>query len=222
VLFRDRADAGRQLAERLTHYANDPAVVVLALPRGGVPVAAEVAARLQAPLDVWLARKLGVPGHEELALGAIASGGVRVLQADVVRSAGVTDAQIEQLTAREQGEVARREALYRAGRPALELRDRVVMLIDDGLATGATMRAAILALRQCQPARLVVAVPVASPEICDEIGRLVDEMLCLATPRPFYAVGAWYDDFTQTSDDEVRELLRQATACRAPTTQTIV
>jgi putative phosphoribosyl transferase len=212
MIFRDRADAGRQLAELLARYADDPNVVVLALPRGGVPVAYEVARRLLAPLDVWLVRKLGVPGHEELAMGAIASGGVRVLQHDVVQAAGVSEAQLQRVTERERTELARREAAYRDGKPPLDLRGRTVILIDDGLATGATMRAAILALRQHDPACIVVAVPTASPDVCAEFQRLVDEMVCAATPQPFYAVGAWYDDFSQTTDDEVRELLRRSEA----------
>jgi putative phosphoribosyl transferase len=212
MIFRDRADAGRQLAERLTRYANDPNVIVLALPRGGVPVAYEVARRLHAPLDVWLVRKLGVPGHEELAMGAIASGGVRVLQTDVAQAADVSEEQLQRVTARERAELARREEAYRDGQPPLDLRGRTVLLIDDGLATGATMRAAILALRQHEPGRIVVAVPTASPDVCAEFQRLVDEMVCAATPQPFYAVGAWYDDFSQTTDDEVRELLRRAEA----------
>jgi predicted phosphoribosyltransferase len=216
MLFRDRADAGRQLAERLARYADVPNVIVLALPRGGVPVAYEVARRLHAPLDVWLVRKLGVPGHEELAMGAIASGGVRVLQADVARAAGVSEEQLERVTARERAELARREAAYRAGKPPLNLRGRTAILIDDGLATGATMRAAILALRQHAPVRVVVAVPTASPDVCAEFQQLVDEMVCAATPQPFYAVGAWYDDFSQTTDDEVRDLLRQAEAVSTP------
>jgi predicted phosphoribosyltransferase len=212
MIFRDRADAGRQLAERLTRYADDPNVIVLGLPRGGVPVAYEVARRLRASLDVWLVRKLGVPGHEELAMGAIASGGVRVLQTDVAQAAGVSAEQLQGVTDRERAELARREAAYRDGKPPLDLHGRTVILIDDGLATGATMRAAILALRQHAPARIVVAVPTASPDICDQLGQLVDDMVCAATPQPFYAVGAWYDDFSQTTDDEVRDLLRRAEA----------
>jgi predicted phosphoribosyltransferase len=216
MIFRDRDDAGQQLAQRLTRYADDPNVVALALPRGGVPVAYEVARRLRAPLDVWLVRKVGVPGHEELAMGAIASGGVRVLQADVAQAAGVSEEQLQRVTERERAELARREEAYRDGKPPLDLHGRTAILIDDGLATGATMRAAILALRQHEPARIVVAVPTASPDVCAEFQRLVDEMVCAATPQPFYAVGAWYDDFSQTTDDEVRDLLRQAEVVSTP------
>jgi predicted phosphoribosyltransferase len=211
-LFTDRRHAGRVLAAALKTYAGRDDLVVLALPRGGVPVAYEVARRLHAPLNVWLVRKLGVPGHEELAMGAIASGGVRVLQTDVAQAAGVSAEQLQRVTARERAELARREEAYRDGKPPLDLRGRTAILIDDGLATGASMRAANLALRQHAPARIVVAVPTASPDVCAELQRLVDEMLCAATPQPFYAVGAWYDDFSQTTDDEVRELLRRAEA----------
>jgi len=209
--FRDRREAGRLLAAKLSAYANRPDVVVLALPRGGVPVAAEVARALGAPLDVFVVRKLGVPGHEEFAFGAIATGGVRVLNEDVVRALQIPDRVIDAVAAREQEELARRERVYRGDRPPLDVRGRTVILVDDGLATGATMHAAIRALRQQQPARIVVAVPTASPETCDELKRVVDEVVCATTPDPFYAVGLWYEDFSQTTDEEVRELLARST-----------
>jgi len=209
--FRDRREAGRLLAAKLSGYANRPDVVVLALPRGGVPVAAEVARALGAPLDVFVVRKLGVPGHEEFAFGAIATGGVRVLNEDVVRALQIPDRVIDAVAAREQEELARRERVYRGDRPPLDVRGRTVILVDDGLATGATMHAAIRALRQQQPARIVVAVPTASPETCDELKRVVDEVVCATTPDPFYAVGLWYEDFSQTTDEEVRELLARST-----------
>ena len=209
--FRDRREAGRLLAARLSAYANRPDVVVLALPRGGVPVAAEVARALGAPLDVFVVRKLGVPGHEEFAFGAIATGGVRVLNEEVVRALQIPDRVIDAVAAREQEELARRERVYRGDRPPLDVRGRTVILVDDGLATGATMQAAIRALRQQQPARIVVAVPTASLETCDELKRVVDEVICATTPDPFYAVGLWYEDFSQTTDEEVRELLARST-----------
>jgi predicted phosphoribosyltransferase len=209
--FRDRREAGRLLAAQLSAYASRPDVLVLALPRGGVPVAAEVARALGAPLDVFVVRKLGVPGHEEFALGAIATGGVRVLNEDVVRALRIPDRVIDAVAAKEQEELARRERLYRGDRPPLDVRGRTVILVDDGLATGATMHAAIKALRQQQPARIVVAVPTASPETCDELKREVDEVICATTPDPFYAVGLWYEDFSQTTDEEVRELLARGT-----------
>ncbi|HWN17016.1 MAG TPA: phosphoribosyltransferase [Candidatus Dormibacteraeota bacterium] len=209
--FRDRREAGRLLAARLSAYANRPDVLVLALPRGGVPVAAEVARALGAPLDVFVVRKLGVPGHEEFAFGAIATGGVRVLNEDVVRALQIPDRVIDAVAAREQEELARRERVYRGDRPPLDVRGRTVILVDDGLATGATMQAAIRALRQQQPARIVVAVPTASLETCDELKREVDEVICATTPDPFYAVGLWYEDFSQTTDEEVRELLARST-----------
>jgi predicted phosphoribosyltransferase len=209
--FRDRREAGGLLAAQLSAYASRPDVLVLALPRGGVPVAAEVARALGAPLDVFVVRKLGVPGHEEFALGAIATGSVRVLNDDVVRALRIPDRVIDAVAAKEQEELARRERLYRGDRPPLDVRGRTVILVDDGLATGATMHAAIKALRQQQPARIVVAVPTASPETCDELKREVDEIICATTPDPFYAVGLWYEDFSQTTDEEVRELLARGT-----------
>jgi putative phosphoribosyl transferase len=206
-LFRDRTEAGRILAGELAGYAGRSDVVVLALPRGGVPVAYQVARALGAPLDVFLVRKLGLPGHEELAMGAIASGGIRLINEDVVDAYRVSDAQIAAVTATEQRELERRERLYRDNRPLPSLRDRTVILVDDGLATGATMRVAVLALRHQSPARIVVAVPVAAAEICDDFQAIVDDVVCAETPSPFYAVGLWYEDFTQTTDDEVHELL---------------
>jgi putative phosphoribosyl transferase len=208
--FANRAEAGRFLAEKLEKYAGRDDVIVLGLPRGGVPVAYEVAQRLLAPLDVFIVRKLGVPGFEELAAGAIASGGVRVLNDDVVRALPHADAIIESVTARETAELERREQSYRDGRPAPELRDRIVILVDDGLATGATMRAAVAALRQRGAAKIIVAVPVGAPETCRELKELVEEIVCGMAPAFFQAVGQYYEDFSQTSDDEVRELLRRA------------
>ena len=211
--FRDRADAGRQLGEALKpRYGDRPDVLVLALPRGGVPVAYEVARILKAPLDIFVVRKLGVPGHEELAMGAIATGGVRVLNEDVVRQLGIDDEAIDAIAAQEQRELERRERAYRGDRPAHDVRGQTVILVDDGLATGSTMRAAVASLRQQGPARIVVAVPVASTEACEELGAEADETVCGATPRPFQGVGRWYQDFSQTSDDEVHELLAQARA----------
>jgi putative phosphoribosyl transferase len=208
--FRDRVDAGRELAERLRSYAHRADVLVLALPRGGVPVAFPVAEALHAPLDVFLVRKLGVPGHEELAMGAIATGGVRVLNQDVIDGLGIPERMIETVAAREREELERRERLYRDGRPAPMVSGRTVILIDDGLATGATMRAAAAAIRVQQPARLVVAVPVAAPSTCEEFRAEVDEIICARTPEPFYAVGFWYDEFSPTTDEEVRDLLSRA------------
>jgi len=198
------------LAEKLVQYAGRDDVIVLGLPRGGVPVAYEVATRLGAPLDVFIVRKLGVPGFEELAAGAIASGGVRVLNEDVMRAIPHAGEAIEAVTRKETAELERREHEYRDGRPAPELRDRVVILIDDGLATGATMRAAVKALRQSGAANIVVAVPVGPPDTCREIEQEADEIICLSTPEFFQAVGQYYEDFSQTSDDDVRELLNQA------------
>jgi predicted phosphoribosyltransferase len=208
--FRDRADAGRRLAARLRHYAGRDDVLVLALPRGGVPVGYEVTRALGVPLDVFGVRKLGVPGHEELAMGAIASGGVRVLNEDVVRTVGISDEMIDVVTEREGRELERRETAYRDGRPRPDVRGKVVLLIDDGLATGATMRAAVAALRRLDPACVVVAVPVGAADTCDELANEADEVVCLANPDPFIAVGVWYQDFGQTTDDEVRELLASA------------
>jgi putative phosphoribosyl transferase len=208
--FHDRADAGRQLAKQLMEYADRSDVLVLALPRGGVPVAYEVARALNAPLDVFLVRKLGVPGHEELAMGAIASDGIYVLNEAVVDSLHIPDSVIDRVAAAEQRELERREQHYRDDRPALEVRDRIAILVDDGLATGASMRAAAAALRPQRPAKIVVAVPAAAPETCEEFRGEVDQIVCAITPDPFYAVGLWYEDFSQTTDEEVRTLLAQA------------
>jgi putative phosphoribosyl transferase len=208
--FSDRAEAGQLLAEKLLSYANRDEVIVLGLPRGGVPVAYEVAKRLGVPLDVFIVRKLGVPGFEELAAGAIASGGVRVLNEDVIRALPNADEIIESITARETAELERREKSYRDGRPAPELGDRVVILVDDGLATGATMRAAVAALRQRGVAKIIVAAPVGAPDTCREFEDEVDEIVCAIAPEYFQAVGQYYDDFSQTSDEEVRELLARA------------
>jgi predicted phosphoribosyltransferase len=208
--FRDRTHAGQLLAERLRRYADRQDVVVLGLPRGGVPVAAEVAWRLRVPLDVFVVRKLGVPGHEELAMGAIATGGVRVLNDGVIALAGVSGRDIDATTARERVELERRERAYRNDRAPPDLRGRTVILVDDGLATGATMRAAVGAVRRQNAAAVVVAVPTASADTCDALRTEADEVLCLTTPEPFGAVGLWYEDFSATTDDEVRELLARA------------
>jgi putative phosphoribosyl transferase len=201
-------DAGRELAAHLDRYAGAPDAIVLGLPRGGVPVAAEVARALGTPLDVFLVRKLGVPGHDELAMGAIASGGVRVINQDVVDALGVSDEEIRQASARERDELVRRELAYRGDRPPPAAAGRTVILVDDGLATGSTMRAAVAALGEQGAGRIVVAVPVAAKATCAELAPEVDELVCARTPDPFYAVGLWYDDFSQTTDDEVRALLR--------------
>jgi putative phosphoribosyl transferase len=210
MLFRDRTDAGQRLAKKLKDYTNRPDVLVLGLPRGGVPVAYEVAKALNAPLDVFLVRKLGVPGHEELAMGAIASGGVRILNEEIVSSLYLSEEAIDRIAAKEQQELERRERVYRGNRPPLDVRDRTVILVDDGLATGATMRAAARSLRQQHPKRIIAAVPVSAPEICKEFKVEVDELICAETPRPFYAVGLWYERFSQTTDVEVRDLLERA------------
>src|SRR3954469_12186260 len=210
MIFHDRHDAGRQLAARLGEYAGREDVLVLALPRGGVPVGYEVARELDVPLDVFLVRKLGVPGHEEYAFGAIATGGVRVLDTQLVESLGLPAEWIEAIDAKERRELERRERAYRGDRPPPDVAGRTVILVDDGLATGSTMRAAIEALQEAEPASVVVAVPVADPGVCADLRRRVDEVVCLATPQPFGAVGAWYEDFSQTSDAEVRELLSRA------------
>jgi putative phosphoribosyl transferase len=215
--FRNRAEAGRYLAEMLKAYASRPDVLVLALPRGGVPVAYEVARALHAPLDVFLVRKLGVPGHEELAMGAIATGGIRVLNEQVVEGLRIPGHIIDAVAAQEMEELKRRERIYRDGRPSPQIRGRTVILVDDGLATGSTMRAATMALQQQRPAHVVVAVPVAVAETCDQFRGYVDEIICATTPEPFYAVGLWYHDFSQTTDDEVRELLKQASQEQAGT-----
>ncbi len=212
VRFRDRIEAGRVLAHELRFLEGEQDVVVLGLPRGGVPVAHEIARALDAPLDVFIVRKLGVPGHEELALGAIASGGARVLNHEVLDLVHVPPDAIERITERERIELHRREHAYRGNRPPVELRGRTVIVVDDGLATGSTMRAAVLALRAHHPRRIIVAVPVAARETCELFARSVDEVVCARTPDPFHAVGLWYENFEQTTDDEVRDLLARAAA----------
>lgn len=205
--FRDRTEAGQKLAEQLSAYGNRPDVLVLGLPRGGVPVAFEIAKALNAPLDVFVVRKLGVPDRPELAMGAIASGGVRVLNQDVVRSFDISNQIIDRVTESEQKELQRRENLYRGNRPAPDYTDRTIILVDDGLATGATMRAAVQALRQHKPTRIAIAVPIAAPETCQEFRAQVDEITCFLTPERLWAVGRGYEDFRQTTDEEVQELL---------------
>ena len=221
--FRNRRDAGRRLAAELRTYANRSDVIVLALPRGGVPVGYEVATALDVPLDVFVVRKLGLPWHEELAMGALASGGVRILDDDLIRVARVSTEDIERVTAAEQVELERRERRYRGDRPFPDLTGKTVLLVDDGLATGSTMRVAVAALRQEVPRRIVVAVPVAAPATCDAFRDIADDIVCAVTPEPFRAVGLWYDDFSQTTDEEVHELLVQAggpPGSRRPTGQT--
>jgi predicted phosphoribosyltransferase len=208
--FKDRTDAGRQLGVRLHGYANRAEVLVLALPRGGVPVAFEVAAALRAPLDVLLVRKLGVPGHPELAMGAIAAGGIEVLSENLIQDLRIPRALVQQVAARERVELERRDRVFRGLRQPPILRDRTVLLVDDGLATGSTMEAAILAVRQGAPARIVVAAPVGARETCERLRRLADEVVCVATPEVFTAVGSWYEQFTQTTDEEVVRLLARA------------
>jgi predicted phosphoribosyltransferase len=215
AVFRDRRDAGRRLAAELSDYADQSDVLVLALPRGGVPVAYEVARALHAPLDVFMVRKLGVPGYEELAMGAIATGGLRVLDQELLRMLDIPRDVIERVTAIETSELERRERQYRGDRPPPDVRGRTVILIDDGLATGSTMRAAIAALKKEGSKRIVVAVPVAPPETCEALRAQVDDVVCAVTPEPFRAVGLWYGDFSQTTDEEVRDLLASA-ASEAP------
>ncbi len=215
--FRNRLEAGRQLARKLSVYANRPEVLVLALPRGGVPVAYEVARALEAQLDVFVVRKLGVPGHEELAMGAIASGGVRVLNGSVVKSLGITDEVIDAIARREEHELRRRERAYRDDRPAPDVQGRVVILVDDGIATGSTMYAAISALRQQGAGRIVVATPTVARETFYEMRQETDEFIALIMPEEFYGVGQWYEDFSQTTDEEVRALLHQANQLPHPT-----
>jgi putative phosphoribosyl transferase len=210
--FPNRADAGRQLAAKLVRFANRHDVVVLALPRGGVPVAVEVAAALAAPLDVFLVRKLGVPGHPELAMGAIASGGVQVLSNDIIDQIGIPRRAVEEVAVRERLELNRRDAAYRGDRQLPLLRDRTVIIVDDGLATGATMEAAVIAVRHYQPARVIVAAPVGAVETCQRLRTVADEVICATTPEPFRAVGLWYEAFDQTSDQEVIELLQRSRA----------
>jgi len=210
VRFRDRSDAGVFLAGKLSTYKNRPDVIVLGLPRGGVPVAYEVARGLNAPLDIFIVRKLGVPGQEELAMGAIATGGVRTLNDDVIQALRISGEEIDVVAAREAEELKRREYLYRGGRPGPIVAGFVVIVIDDGLATGSSMRAAVAALRLQNPARIVVAVPVAAAQTCRLLRQTADEVICATTPEPFYSVGQWYIDFGQTTDEEVTELLMSA------------
>jgi predicted phosphoribosyltransferase len=207
--FHDRRAAGQALASLLGAYANRPDVLVLALPRGGVPVGAEVASALGAPLDVFVVRKLGVPGQEELAMGALAGGGVRVLDQDIIRGAGVTQDDVDRVSAMEAAELARREHQYRDNRPPPDVQGKTVVLVDDGLATGSSMRAAVLAVRARNPAKVVVAVPVGAPETCEAFRAIADDIVCVETPDPFQAVGLWYEDFSQTTDEEVHALLEQ-------------
>ena len=208
--FNDRRDAGRRLAARLAGYTHRDDVIVLALPRGGIPVGYEVATALGVPLDVFVVRKLGLPWHEELAMGALASGGVMVLDQDIIRVARVSDSEVNRVIASEELELERRERLYRGKRIFPDLRGKTVILVDDGLATGSTIRAAIIALREEHPARIVAAVPVAAPETCDAIAEIADEMICAETPEPFHSVGLWYADFGQTTDEEVHRFLEDA------------
>lgn len=214
MTFLNRTEAGQKLAHELMAYAGRSDVVVLALPRGGVPVAYPIADVLDAPLDVFIVRKLGVPGHEEMAMGAIASGGVRVLLPKILEQFGVKEAQIDTVTQQERAELERRERLYRGDAALPDLRGKTVILVDDGLATGASMHAAVRALRQYAPAQIVVAVPVASADTCAAFRAEVDDVICAFTPHPLQAIGLWYEDFAQTSDDEVRTLLERARALR--------
>ena len=210
ALFHDRRDAGRRLAAELRPYADRQDIIVLALPRGGVPVAFEIADALHVPLEVFVVRKIGVPGQEELAMGALASGGVRVLDEELIRMLRVSADDVQRVIGWEEAELERRERQYRGARPFPDLHGKTVILVDDGLATGATMRAAVLALRKEGPASVVVAVPVAAPETCKAFQTIADEIVCAETPEPFIAVGLWYEDFSQTTDEEVHDLLEHA------------
>jgi putative phosphoribosyl transferase len=216
MIFANRTEAGQKLALRLKQYANRGDVIVLGAPRGGVPIAFEIATDLRAPLDVFMLRKLGVPGREEFAFGAIASGGVRILNRDTVEGLGITREDIERVTSAEEQELERRERAYRGGRPPLNVIGRTVILVDDGIATGASMAAAIRALRQMNPARIVIAVPVAPADTCGRLRSEVDEFVCLEMPEPFFGVGQFYDDFSQVSDEEVKDLLDNAARQREP------
>lgn len=208
--FIDRRDAGRQLARHLAQFAGHPDVLVVGLPRGGIPVAFEVAHALHAPLEPFIVRKLGVPGHEEYAMGAIASGGITVLDRDVVDQLGIPPLVVDRVARHEQAELERRQRAYRGARPFPELHGRTVIVIDDGLATGATMAAAVAALRELGPEQIIVAAPVAAPSTCAMLRRSADDCICALTPSPFHGVGLWYEDFAQTTDDEVRALLAEA------------
>ena len=214
--FKNRSEAGRFQAQKLAEYANNPNVIVLALPRGGVPVAYEVAQALKVPLDIFVVRKLGVPGYDELAMGAIATGGIRILNPRVVDYLDISNDVIDLVAAREERELQRRERLYRGTGPALDARARTVIIVDDGMATGSTMRAAVRALRQQQPEKIIVAVPVGARETCESFGKEVDTMcVCAITPEPFDGVGLWYRDFEQTSDEEVQQLLERVTSSQS-------
>lgn len=208
--FRDRRDAGQQLAQELAEYANRKDVIVLGLPRGGVPVAFEVAKALEAPLDVFVVRKLGAPGNPELAMGAIASGDVRVMNEGVVDRLAISDGSIEQVVEKEREKLQKRGEIYRGARPEGELGGKTVILVDDGLATGATMRAAVSALQEHDPEKIVMTVPTAPPETCAELEEMVDKSICLTMPRPFFGVGGAYQDFSQTTNEEVRDFLERA------------
>ena len=210
MYFRNRTEAGQVLARCLQQYKNQPDVLILGLPRGGVPVAYEVAREMKAPLDVFIVRKLGVPGHEELGMGAIATGGVRILQDGIVRELGISPQTIEAVSAREQAELERRERLYRGDRPAPTIKGRTVVIVDDGLATGSTMKAAIQAVRQQDPRQVIVAVPTAPSETCEQLKESADHVVCALTPEPFFSVGGSYADFTQITDGEVRDLIASA------------
>ncbi|WP_414546245.1 MULTISPECIES: phosphoribosyltransferase [Nostocaceae] len=216
MLFKNRTTAGQTLARELADYANRSDVIVLGLPRGGVPVAFEVAKALKAPLDVVVVRKLGVPEQEELAMGAIASGGVRIINEHIVNQMNISDDMIARVAVQEERELERRELLYRGDRPFSDLRERTVILVDDGLATGATMWAAVASVRRQHPAQIVIAVPVATTETCQELATAVDKIVCAATPSPFYSVGMWYTDFPQTTDDQVRHLLAKSETNHQP------
>jgi putative phosphoribosyl transferase len=211
MIFQDRTDAGRTLAKQLGAYANRTNVIVLGIPRGGVPVAFEVARALNAPLDVFLSRKLGVPGQEELAFGAVATGGVRVLDPEIIEASNISEQQIDQITEKVRMELERRERAYRGGRPPLHFKGQIVILVDDGIATGSSMRAAVSGLKQMKPARIVIAVPVTPLSTCNHLRSEVDEVVCLHTPKFFYAIGEFYEDFSQLNDDEVSDLLCRAT-----------
>jgi putative phosphoribosyl transferase len=208
--FRNRTEAGQLLAAKLIHYADTPNVIVLGLPRGGVPVAYEIAAALRAPLDIWLVRKLGVPGQEELAMGAISLGGVMILNQEIIQALNISQDAIDQVAAAERQELERRDRAYRGDRPLPNLQDHTVILVDDGIATSSTLRAAIAALQQQQPRAIVAAAPVAPPAVCEDLKRIVDDVVCLNMPDPLQSIGMWYWNFSQTTDDEVRDLLKQS------------
>ncbi|MDJ0732707.1 MAG: phosphoribosyltransferase [Nostocaceae cyanobacterium] len=216
IRFRNRTEAGKLLEKKLTAYANHKDGMVVALPRGGVPVAFEVAKALNLPLDICIVRKLGVPGHKELAMGAIASGGVRVLNYDVVSWLNISSQTIDEVAAKELRELERRDRVYRGNRPLLNVRDRTVILIDDGIATASTIKAAITILKEQEPKSIVVAVPVAPPPVCKDLAEIVDQVVCLSMPEAFYAIGLWYDNFAQTTDNEVRQLLEKSALDRTP------